>query len=115
MNIEKEFINWMEGLIEDDPIPFEIKSLVFYLNSHLEIGFSGSEKEEVRLIEEFFYYPLEAQFFYCPKLYNDFYAKKDLEFCLKRLKKLVKQLKSNENFKSYHIFYGKLNCIAKKI
>lgn len=115
MTIEEEFISWIEGIIEDDPIPYEIKSLVFYLNSHFEIGFSGTEKEKVEIVNRFFYEPLEAQFFYCTKLYKQFYEKKDIDFCLIVLEKLLKNLKKNKNFCKFNIYYGKMLAPTKII
>ena len=115
MTIEEEFISWIEGIIEDDPIPHEIKSLVFYLNSHFEIGFSGTEKEKVEIVDRFFYEPLEAQFFYFSKLYKQFYEKKDIDFCLIVLEKLLKNLKKNKNFCKFNIYYGKMLAPTKII
>lgn len=113
-NFYKEFISYMSGLIEDDPIPYEIKSLVFYINSHNEIGFSATEKEEVKTVDLFFYFPLEAEFFYCPKL-TEIMVKNTKIKNLEILKLLLVNLKKDDYFKKFNIFYGYLFEKAHKI
>jgi len=119
MNFEKiysEFIFWLKGLIEDDPIPFEIKSLVFFVNKNYEIGFSGSEEENIKVVEYYFYFPLEAEYFYCKDLYKYIYSKKDREkTSLEILKKLLCRLKNDINFRKFNYFYGRLYDVAEKL
>ena len=105
---------WIRGLIEDDPIPHEIKSLVFYVNENYEIGFSGTEKEKVEKIDLFFFYPLEAQYFYAPRLYENFFEQGE-RFALETLKTFLIQLKAEKDFSFYNLYYGKLYSFAKKI
>lgn len=106
--IYNEFLLWILGLIEDEPIPYEIKSLVFFINENNEIGFSGSESKDIKKIDYYFYFPLEAQFFYCPILTKSVNIEKTLE-CL------LKKFKQEKSFHNYNIFYGKLFSTAKKI
>lgn len=108
------FILWLKGLIEDDPIPYEIKSLVFYLNKNNEIGFSGTEKKEVKTIDKFFYEPLEAQYFYSPNLYSNLFKLKENEK-LNVLKNLLINLSDDNYFKKFNLYYGFLYNKAKKI
>lgn len=109
-----EFRLWLKGLIEDDPIPYEIKSLVFYLNKNNEIGFSGTEESEVKVVDKFFYYPLEAQYFYFPNLYNKLFKLIDNEK-LNVLKNLLVNLSDDDYFKKFNLYYGFLYNKAKKI
>lgn len=110
------FISHLKGLIEDDPIPYEIKSLVFFVNKNNEIGFSGSEQEKVDLVDLYFYCPLEAEYFDYKPLYNFFsnnnFNQNDV---LEYLKNILLKLKKDSYFKDFHIFYGFLNFKAKKI
>ncbi len=109
-----EFILWLKGIVEDDPIPYEIKSLVFYLNKNNEIGFSGTEEKEVKVVDKFFYYPLEAQYFYCSNLYNKLFKLTNNEK-LNVLKNLLVNLSDDGYFKKFNLYYGFLYNNAKKI
>ncbi len=112
--IYSSFIAWLNGLIEDDPIPYEIKSLVFYISSNNEIGFSGTEQTDVKIVDKFFFHPLEAQYFFCPKLYSILFEitkEQKLNF----LKSLLEKLKLNKNFAGFNLFYGFMFEKAKKI
>ena len=112
MNINKiyeEFKSWLYSVIEDDPIPYEIKSLVFFINNNFEIGFSGFEEENVNIVDFGFYFPQDAEFFYCKELYNffkkqNFNIKKVLNF----VEMLLKNLKKDAYFGKFIIFYGSL-------
>lgn len=134
-NLFNKFIFWLEGLIQDDPIPFEINSLVFFINSHFEIGFSGTEKQNVQKIDHEMFFPLEAEFFYCPNLTKKFeeisekvrlnmvktsnhenkiiktIKRKKLEV----LRNLLIKLKKHQYFSKFNIFYGFLFEKAHKI
>jgi len=111
MNIEEQifedFKTWLAGLIEDDPIPYEIKSVSFYVNKNNEIGFSGSEEETKSIIDIDFYFPLEAEYFYSQALIVFINSKADV---LKLLEKLLKKYVNYENniFKNKTIYYGLL-------
>ena len=112
--IYNEFIFWLYGIIEDDPIPVEIKSLVFYLNNNCELGFSGSEEENIKKVDLYFYYPLEAEFFYSNS-FNILLKTKAEEDKFNFVKLLLKKLKTDKYFKQFNIFLGKLFFIAEKI
>ena len=65
LNLSKKLIDWIIGMTEDCPIPYEIRHLYFLIvqdikGYHLEFG--GREKKD-EVIEYLDYYPLEAQFF----------------------------------------------------
>ncbi len=109
----KDFVCWLNGLIEDDPIPYEISSLVFFVNNHAEIGMSGTETKQVKNIDYNFYFPLEAQYFYCIEFYNqkNFNIDKSLKF----LEESLNKLKKDKYFGKFNLFFGKLFCKAKKI
>ena len=66
--MKNEFIFWVLGVLEDDPIPHEVKDVFFCLhreNGNIFLSFGGNEKKEKRIFN-FEYYPLEAQFFPIP-------------------------------------------------
>lgn len=75
------FENWLLGLFEDEPLPYEITHLLFLLNfknNFVSLSFSGGEylNENNYPLD---YYPLEAQFFYCYTffhLYKNYYSLK---------------------------------------
>lgn len=112
-----DFYSWLTGLVEDDPIPLEIKSIIFYINKNFEIGFSGSEDDNIEIVDFGTFYPLESQYFYSQKLIEiinkNFEDKLNLMFAI--LEKLLKKyLKENKNiFFNKKIFYGKLFDKAK--
>lgn len=61
----EDFAAWLSGIFEDAPIPSEIKNIYFCLhskNNHNYISFGGNQFES-KLIFNFEYYPLEAQYF----------------------------------------------------
>lgn len=115
-NLYNEFKFWFLGIIEDDPIPFEIKSLVFFINKNYEIGFSGSEKSQIDFIDYYFYFPLESEYFFSIELYKYIYSLKDKEKASEfLLKKLLSKLNKDDYFKNFQYFYGKLFSKAKKV
>ncbi|MBE5746410.1 MAG: hypothetical protein E7359_03900 [Clostridiales bacterium] len=110
------FIAYLTGLIEDDPIPYEIKSLVFFINSNNEIGFSGSEEEDIKIIDLYFYFPLEAEYFDFKPLYNYFSNNKLNKIqVVMVLKSLLIKLKKEKIFQKFNIYFGLLFDKAKKI
>jgi len=114
--IYNDFILWLTGLIEDDPIPYEINSLVFFIDKNFEIGFSGSEEKQINLIDYYFYFPLDSEYFFSFDLYQYIYSQQNKEKTgLKVLKKLLSKLKTDNYFKNFQYFYGKLFNEAKKL
>ena len=65
-DIIENFSFWLESIVEDDPIPYEIKNISFVYtktNSCFVLCMGGTEfKPNQNNIFDFF--PLEAQFFY---------------------------------------------------
>lgn len=65
-----DFLNWLNGIQEDEPIPLEVNYIYFILDfsqNDIVVSYSGDEN----LLDEFdygFYSPLEGQYFDCPKL-----------------------------------------------
>lgn len=115
--IFNDFCSWLAGLVEDDPIPFEIKSIIFFVDENCEIGFSGSEEENIKLIDFGTYFPLESQYFYSQRLteiLND-KLKDKIFLTLNVLEKLLDNYVKTENniFFNKNIFYGKLFNTAK--
>lgn len=114
--IYKDFIFWLKGLIEDDPIPYEINSLVFFVDKNFEIGFSGSEEMQVQYVDYYFYFPFEAEYFFSFDLYQYIFSQKDKETTsLKILNQLLLKLKYDNYFKNFQYFYGLLFKSAKKL
>lgn len=65
-----EFVLWLCGIEEDDPIPYEVKHIYFYINDK-EIGFGGKERYTEE-IDNFEFYPIESQYFpYSAKVVKD--------------------------------------------
>ena len=66
--MKKRFLNWLEGVFEDDPLPYGINTLDFCLINNyprVELGFYGSQDGLFPL-----YYPLEAQCFFDNNFFN---------------------------------------------
>lgn len=114
--VYSNFLSWLNGLIEDDPIPYEIKTLVFYVNINNEIGFSGTESENVKIIDLYFYYPLESEYFDFKPLYNYFYKRNfSSNQVLSYLKDLLIKLKKDKYFGRFNFYYGFLYKATKKL
>lgn len=68
--IIEQFIFWLESIVEDDPIPYEIQYVSFVytkINSSFVLCVGGNEfKPNTNNIYD--YFPLEAQYFNCPNL-----------------------------------------------
>lgn len=70
--MEYYFREWLIGLLEDDPLPFEIKHLCFIISmlpDRVELALSGDENP-FRLCYPGWYYPLEAQCFFYQKYFK---------------------------------------------
>lgn len=64
-----KFTSWLEGLIEDDPLPYEINIIVFNIRQNGRYRYLeciGYEQEINQ--NSVAYYPLEAQCFLCHEL-----------------------------------------------
>ena len=89
--MQREFILWVMGVLEDDPIPYEVKEIYFCLhrkNGNIFLSFGGNEKKE-KIVFNFEYYPLEAQFFA---------LQEQNKFTLFSLRKLLETAMKNEDF-----------------
>ena len=65
MTIYEEFVFWILQILEDDPIPYEVKNLYFVINfknSVCALSFVGTEIFESPL-KNYEFYPLEAYWF----------------------------------------------------
>lgn len=74
--LKHNFVLWIKGVFEDDPLPFEIRIIVFifeYKNSFVSLNFSGGERI-TKKVEPLDYFPLESQCFFDSKFFN-FYKK----------------------------------------
>ena len=94
----------------------KLKVWFFFVNKNYEIGFSGTEEENIEKVDYYFYFPLEAEYFFSSKLYKYIFSKKNKEEeSLNVLKKLLKKLKTDNYFKNFNYFYGILFNKAKKL
>ena len=72
--INYHFANWIEGNFEDDPLPYEIKYILFLFslkNNIINLNFSGGEQLST-INQPLEYFPLEIQFFNFNGFYNFF-------------------------------------------
>ena len=60
--MQKMFELWVLGTLEDDPLPYEVRHIIFCLHKEGFLSFGGQEILP-KMIFNFEYYPLEAQFF----------------------------------------------------
>ncbi len=70
--MEYYFKEWVMGLFEDDPLPYEIKYLCFIITLYqdrCELSLTGSERPFTTAYPQD-YYPLEAQCFFLSKYFN---------------------------------------------
>lgn len=60
---------WLEQIVEDDPIPYEIKHIIFYYvcDNAITLCMGGTEQKPTQN-NMFDYFPLEAQYFNCKEL-----------------------------------------------
>lgn len=99
-----KLVNWLLGIDEEDPIPYEINHIYFYLEQNI-LGMGGTEQEN-KFILDFQYYPIECHFFTEQKEYFN-----KLE--LTKLKNLILDAFENKNLKRIYknktIHLGYLN------
>ena len=90
-----EFRHWLEGIFEDDPLPDEIKILLFNVcvnNVYRYVEVMGFEKEIN--FNSIVYYPLEAQFFWNHRL-----AKYNKEKFYFEIKYMIEEAFVSQNLK----------------
>lgn len=100
--IYNEFVNWILGIEEDDPLDPEIRFIIFSLNTKNEvnsISYAGCENKQ-KIVCSFDYFPLEAQFFYDSNVFN--LNKEDIA---QVFKVLVKDILDNQDI--YNLFNGR--------
>lgn len=113
IQIYTDFFEWVNGLVEDDPIPYEINCLVFYINENFEIGFSGFESESINVVEFGPYFPLESEYFYSKRLISILNSNKENKrnYVLKLLKEILIKFQQDDYkniFLNRKIYYGLL-------
>lgn len=66
MTMPEDFVFWIKSIVEDDPIPYEIDHLYFALSMKNKIASLclGGREQNSEIIDDFEYFPLEAQFFF---------------------------------------------------
>lgn len=113
--ISKDFVDWINGVEEDDPIKTEAKNIYFIAEfNQNDIVLSYSADERVFIIFDYgAYFPLEAEYFYSGILRDIsklVFEKKSIEKhkVLDMLKLVIKQnLKHFEFLKNRKIYFGK--------
>lgn len=73
VNLQYYFNDWVSGVFEDDPLPYEVNYLLFILDKkgkHYNLEFSGHEYADRNINTSGFFYPIEAQSFFCKDFLN---------------------------------------------
>ena len=104
MKIENDFILWLLGINEDNPLPLETDYVYFCLHNENEQSFIsfGADEFEQKICLNFSYQPLEAEYFNAC-----FY---DKNFSLLSLRRLIEKTLQNVNVSK--IFASKKIFIA---
>ena len=110
----EELKEWLIGILEEDPIPYEINYLYFMygkINNMVYIRFLGCEIDN-KENSDFTYNPLEAQFFYSHNLFKLFQNKTIISlknFLIKSIHKINSDLSllvlNNKNIKLLQLNY----------
>ena len=110
----QNFHDWLAGIQEDDPLPFEIKNIYFiieFTQNSIMVSYSADDKN-LELFDYGSYFPLEAQFFFSAEMINlsyELFVKKNIskKDVFDMLKSLVLRAKKELNFlQNKHIFIG---------
>ena len=66
MTMLEDFVFWIKSIVEDDPIPYEIKNIYFCLvkNKKAITLMLGGRETDKNCVCDFEYFPLEAQYFF---------------------------------------------------
>ena len=103
-----DFTHWLEGIVEDDPVPYEVKNICFVYtqtNNCFSLFMGGTENYPT-LNNMFDYFPLEAQYYN----FNELYKIKDLHHFTKMCKYLIDECFSSvvlkTQFAQKRIFWG---------
>lgn len=100
----ESFVLWVMGVIEDTPLPYEVKFFTFCLHEECGnsyISFGGNEILPSHIFN-FEYYPLDAQFFGPITLPNF-----SLFSLRKLLEKAIKDKSFAASFSNKNIFFGR--------
>lgn len=97
MTVLEDFLYWVLGIQEDDPLPYEINYIYFLIsfsNNACTLVYVGSENFEKQPVN-FEYFPLEAQYFY-NQTFNQI---TEINLALLALKQLLEDSFDNPEFK----------------
>ena len=68
--IFKDFVSWIDGIQEDEPVPYEVKYIYFILelsNNDIALSYTGSDKQ-LKIFERAMYSPLEGEYLFSTSL-----------------------------------------------
>lgn len=111
----EELIFWVTGIVEDNPIPYEVKHIVFCytLTNNCFIVFMGGCEQKPLQENMFDYFPLEAQYFDSKQLYSI----KDESYFVKLFPKVIDEAFSDEfltsQFNDKKIYFSKYGNLPK--
>lgn len=97
MTIFEDFLFWVFAIIEDDPIPYEVKNVYFVIsmqNNACALSLTGSELFESP-VKSHEFFPLEAHYFK-NLTYNEI---KDIFIAKVTVKELIEKALENADFK----------------
>lgn len=112
--IYQNFCDWLVGIQEDDPLPFETQNIYFIVEfgqNDIALSYSADDKN-LKIFDYGSYFPLEAQYFFSAEMINlsyELFVKKSISknFVLDMLKSLVSRAKKELSFlHNRHIFIG---------
>ena len=98
MTVLEDFYNWIIGIEEDDPVPYEIKHMYFaisFQNNICCLCYGGTELYQNNVIN-FEYFPLEAQFFHNQSFNN----LTEVNLAMLQLKQLLDDCIDKKQFKN---------------
>ena len=114
--IFNDFLAWICGIQEDDPLPYEIYNVYFivnFSNNDIELSYSADDKN-LQIFDFGAYFPQEAEYMFSDALKqvakNLFLNKKSHTFAkvLNSLKTIVLSATKQVDFlKNKNIFFGK--------
>ena len=113
--MSKDFVDWVNGIEEDEPLKTEAKNIYFIVEFRQnDIAFSYSADEKIFDVFDYgTYFPLEAEYFNSGSLKqisNLIFDKKSISisFAFDMLKSVVfSNVYSFDFFENHNIFYGK--------
>lgn len=122
--ISKDFIAWLDGIQEDEPVPLEVNYIYFVLDfsqNDIVLSYSGDENI-LPFFDLGFYAPLEGQYFDCNALRDiskDIFINKKSELKAEIFELLKNVVFANKNkfwfIKNKKVFYGvKFDKIVNK-